>query len=191
MKRIAISTVSALFVATSLYGTCEYEKSGALNISFKAYKTPLKIGVGGKFDTVKYSDNAKNASDLKTLLTGSSVKIDTASVNSNNATRDKKLVNFFFDTMVKKGIEAKIINVDEKNGVLTLNITMNGVSKEAQMKYVYEKDVVKAEGYIDLADFNALASLASINKACYELHQGKTWSDVAIGFEMPVIKSCK
>jgi polyisoprenoid-binding protein YceI len=34
----------------------------------------------------------------------------------------------------------------------------------------------------DLGDFGMLPSLQGINKACYELHEGKTWQDVEISF---------
>ncbi|MCB4763942.1 MAG: YceI family protein, partial [Sulfurovum sp.] len=50
------------------------------------------------------------------------------------------------------------------------------------LDYHYEKEEFKAQGNIDLLDFAAGQALASINKACYDLHKGKTWSDISIGF---------
>lgn len=200
MKKSFISVVSVVLLSTSLFGDCSYEQSGDVVVGFKAYKTPLKIGVGGKFDDVKYSNDMKKAKDLQALLIGTKVTIDTSSVNSSNEKRDKKLVSFFFDTMAQKGISAKIIDlkVDKSEGaskaltgVVSVDIKMNNVSHEAQLKFNYENGVFKADGFIDLADYAALGSLASINKACYELHQGKTWSDVAISFTMNIDSTCK
>ncbi len=200
MKKVFISTVAALFISSTLFADCQYEQKGGVDVTFKAYKTPLKIGVGGKFDNVSYINDTKEAKDLQTLLVGSKVNIDTSSVNSSNAGRDKKLVNFFFDTMKQKGIYAKItdLKIDKsadgsKNitGVVSVDIKMNNVSHEAELKFVYVNGVLKADGFIDLADYNALSSLTSINKACYEAHQGKTWSDVAIGFTTNIAADCK
>ncbi|WP_345980485.1 YceI family protein [Sulfurimonas sp. HSL3-2] len=200
MKKVFISTVSALLVSSAVFADCQYKQEGTVDVAFKAYKTPLKIGVGGQFDDVKYINDVKSAKDLQALLIGSKVTIDTASVNSANEKRDKKLVTFFFDTMAQKGISAKIIDLKvDKNdadsktlsGVVSVDIKMNNVFHEAQLKFNYENGVFKADGFIDLADYGALASLASINKACYELHQGKTWSDVAVSFTTNIAVDCK
>ena len=196
MKKVFISVVSAVLLTTSLSADCVFKQKGNVEVDFKAYKTPLKIGVGGKFDSVKYISELKSAPDLKMLLVDSKVNIEPSSVNSANAARDKKLVDFFFNTMKQKEISAKIIDIKIDNnskplsGVLNVDIKMNGVSHDAQLKFTYDKGVLRADGFIDLADYSALASLASINKACYELHQGKTWSDVAIGFTMNIHSTC-
>ncbi|MBU0631384.1 YceI family protein [bacterium] len=200
MKKVFISSVLAVLLSNTLFADCQYAQSTNVEVAFKAYKTPLKIGVGGKFDDVKYLSVTDSAKDIKTLLVDSKVTIDTSSVNSANETRDKKLVKFFFDTMNQKEIDAKIISLSvDKNdgtskiltGVVNVDIKMNDISHEAELKFVYENGIFKADGFIDLADYNALGSLASINKTCYELHQGKTWSDVMIGFTMNIISSCK
>lgn len=200
MKKVFISTALAVLLSNTLFADCQYEQNKKVEVAFKAYKTPLKIGVGGKFDDVKYLNTTHSAKDLEALLVGSKVTINTASVNSANETRDKKLVNFFFNTMNQKEIDAKItsLTIDKNDGasktltgVVNVDIKMNNISHEAELKFVYENSVFKADGFIDLADYNALSSLASINKACYELHQGKTWSDVAISFTMNVMSVCK
>jgi len=74
--------------------------------------------------------------------------------------------------------------VDVKKDVLLVDITMNSISLKIPMRYSVVNDKVSASGTIDLADFSMLKSLKSINKACYALHQGKTWQDVDISFEI-------
>jgi len=200
MKKGFISVVAAVLLSSSLFGACEYEQKGDLIVGFKAFKTPLKVGVGGEFNSVEYINDTKSASDLQTLLSGSKVNINTASVDSANPARDKKLVDFFFKKMGQQGISAKIIDLkvdkaDAKSkivtGVVLVEIKMNKITRPAQMKFTYDKGVFQADGFIDLADYKALGALTSINKACYDLHQGKTWSDVEISFNLSIKEDCE
>jgi hypothetical protein len=199
MNKGLMSVVAAVLLSSSLFGACEYGQNGDIIVGFQAYKTPLKIGVGGEFNSISYVNNTKTAKDLPTLLKGSTVNINTSSVDSANPARDKKLVDFFFNTMSQKGILAKITDVkvdkgdtDAKaTGVVLVDIKMNNVSHPAEMKFIYEKGVFQADGVIDLGDYKALGALSSINKACYDLHKGKTWSDVSISFNMNIQADCQ
>ena len=169
---------------------CVLAQKGDVTAAWMAYKTPLKVGVSGIFDNVKYKSVAKEGKNFREILVGSSVAIDTKSVNSKNAPRDAKLVKFFFNSMNSQKISAKIVDIkaDERvknkprTGIVTLDITMNGVKKRVPMKYNFKDSVFSAKGVIDILDFSAQPALSAINKACYSLHQGKTWSDVTIAF---------
>lgn len=151
-----------------------------LNVNFKAFKTYEKIGVGGKFDQLIYTQEDKKT--IKEMLLNSKVKIITSNVNSANADRDKKLVAAFFNVQSVKQIDAKIISVTDNN--MVAQITMNKKTLDIPMNYTTQENKITAKGTIDLADFTMLPSLESINKACYELHKGKTWQDVDITFEL-------
>ncbi|QOY51059.1 YceI family protein [Candidatus Sulfurimonas baltica] len=169
---------------------CELSQVGDFGVNFTAFKTPSKLGVGGGFDSVNYKTASLSSKSLQELFVGSSVDIDTKSVNSKNPARDAKLIESFFYVMIGKNIGAKIIAIvddktakkGEKKGSLIVEIKMNNIIKEVPMKYTYNGEVFEAEGVIDLFDFNANKALYSINKACFGLHQGKTWNDVNIGF---------
>ena len=173
---------------------CILSQEGAVSVGWKAYKTPAKIGVGGVFDDVTYTPAKKEGKNFKEILVGASATINTASVNSKNEGRDKKLVASFFKLLGATNISAKIIDIkatskhDEKprTGLITVTIMMNGISKDIPMNYTYDKGTMKASGYIDLFDFQASKALASINKACFDLHKGKTWNDVAINFTLHI-----
>lgn len=199
MNKGLMGVVAAVLLSSSLFGACEYGQNGDIIVGFQAYKTPLKIGVGGEFNSILYINNTKIAKDLPTLLKGSTVNINTSSVDSANPARDKKLVDFFFNTMTQKEILAKItdLKVDKVDatgkttGVVFVDIKMNNVSHPAEMKFNYEKGVLQADGVIDLGDYKALGALSSINKACYDLHKGKTWSDVSISFNMNIQADCQ
>lgn len=171
-------------------GSCTLAQEGPVVVDFTAYKTAAKIGVGGVFDNVVYTPKAPSGKNFREIFVGATLSIDTVSVNSKNKERDDKLVTFFFEKMVDKNISAKILDYKPnkrfkgkpKTGEFIVEITMNGVTKTVSMNYVFDEGVMKANGVIDILDFSANNALSSINKACYDLHEGKTWSDVAIGF---------
>ena len=192
MKKIALSLILAFGFAQA---SCTFAQPTDVDVTFKAFKTPLKLGVGGHFTKVNYSSSVKSAEDLNTLVAGSTVTIEVASVDSNNKGRDEKLLNDFFKQMAGPDIKAKIVSLVKnkdarKTGVATVSVTMNGVTREVPMKYSFSGGKLSADGVIDLLDFNASKALQAINKSCFDLHKGKTWSDVNIGFTMVIKATC-
>jgi hypothetical protein len=63
---------------------------------------------------------------------------------------------------------------------------MNEKTLTIPMQYIYNKDKFDAAGTIDLLDFSASDALSFINKSCFDLHKGKTWSDVSISFSTTI-----
>jgi len=192
MKKIALSLILAFSLAQA---NCSFSQPTDVDVTWKAFKTPMKLGVGGHFNTVNFKSSTPKATDLNTLLAGSTVNIDVASVDSKNKGRDVKLLNEFFKKMSGNGISAKIISLQKekdarKTGVATVSVTMNGVTRNVPMKYAFQDGKLSANGVIDLLDFKATSALKSINTACFALHKGKTWSDVNIGFTMTIKASC-
>ena len=189
-----IATLSSAEEMGTKKGSCILSQDGSVSVSWMAYKTPAKAGVGGMFDSVKYKAIAPEGNNFREILVGSSVVIDTSSVNSNHESRDATLVKFFFKQMNDSKIKAKIVDIKSdkrmrgkpKTGVMSVAITMNGVTKKVPMSYVFDNGDLSASGHIDILDFSASKALGSINKACYDLHDGKTWSDVAIGFSTKI-----
>jgi len=179
-------------------GSCTLSQVGAVDVSWTAYKTPAKLGVGGTFNQVTFKAAAPSGTNFKQIFVGATLLIQTDSVNSNNSARDAKLVQFFFDKMVSKTIEGKIIGYTAgarekgkpKTGVFTVAITMNKVTKNIPMNFSYFEGVLEVSGVIDVFDFKAQEALNAINKACFELHKGKTWSDVSIGFKTQIKAVC-
>ncbi|SHO81567.1 hypothetical protein MNB_SV-15-1146 [hydrothermal vent metagenome] len=166
-------------------------QSNDLNISWKAYKTFAKVGVKGKFNEFKYISNAKEGKNFRELLVGSKVVINKSKIDTNNPSRDKTIVDKFFNQL-NSDISGKIIDIkadENKNGKraysgsLDVNITMNEKTLTIPMRYNYKNEKFSATGVIDIFDFNGQNALSSINKSCYLLHKGKTWSDVTIRFE--------
>lgn len=151
----------------------------AVDVKFTAFKTPAKKGVSGGFNAVEVVGK-KSSQSVEEMLNGLGVNIATKSVNSGNEARDKKLVGSFFNVQFNHEIEAKIVEVKAES--LIVEISMNHKTVRVPMAYATKENTITANGYIDLSDFGMLPSLQGINKACYELHEGKTWQDVEISF---------
>ncbi|BAF70262.1 YceI family protein [Nitratiruptor sp. SB155-2] len=166
MKKIV---VTALSIASLFASECSVQ-----NLTWTAYKTPLKLGVTGSFDKIAFTQG-------KQCLEGAKVTINKHSVNTKNPGRDRTLDQFFF-SLLKGDIVAKILKVHEKR--LDVAITLNGITKTVPFTYTKDGNLIQAKGVIDIFDFQGNKALASIAKACFDKHQGKTWNDVTLTFEI-------
>lgn len=189
MKKIIFSLFTLFSISYASSG-CVLVQSTDMNVTWKAYKTLAKVGVEGVFTSVNYVPIAKEGKNFRELFVGSSVNIDTTNIDTGNPQRDDTLVRMFFNKLKSTSIKAKILDMkaDKRikgkpySGVLDVSITMNEKTLVIPMFYVYDKEILVAKGTIDLFDFSGREALASINKSCYDLHKGKTWSDVNIEF---------
>lgn len=132
-------------------------------LTWTAFKTPDKIGVSGTFDEIQLNDN--------------SFTINAKSVNSGNIERDPKLRDIFFASMSDSLITGSY-GIPSANKI-PVTLKMNGVEKTFDFDYMDNDTATIVTGKIDmLADFSGNAAYEAIHKACYELHLGKTWTDV-------------
>ena len=193
MKKIILSLFT-IFTFSLASGGCVLVQSGDMNVTWKAYKTLAKLGVGGTFTSVKYVPLAKEGKNFADLLVGSTVSIDTTQINTGNPTRDETLVKMFFKQLKSTTIDAKIVAMKAAKrvkgkpytGTVDVTLSMNGKTLTIPMQYHYEKEHFKATGTLDLFDFAGGDALVSINKSCYDLHKGKTWNDVSIMFDTSI-----
>ncbi|WP_372935286.1 YceI family protein [Seonamhaeicola sp.] len=159
-------------------------KPEATSVKWTAYKTTDKVGVGGEFTSVKFE--TKTGSTPQEALNGLDFSIPISSLFTNDATntRDAKIKASFFgvmlDTDFLKG------SISYVNDTCVASLTMNGVTHDIPLDVKIEEGRrVTLTGVMNLKDWNALDALASLNKACFDLHKGadgvsKTWEDVAI-----------
>jgi len=195
MKKTLFSIVALATLVSANGSGCTLIQSSDMNVTWKAYKTLAKIGVGGQFTGVSYTPNKKEGKNFTELLVGSKVSIDLTKIDTKNKGRDKTLVDNFFGKLNGKTINGTIIAINrDKNkdgkkvyhGVVDVNITMNNKSIVIPMRYNYKDENFKAKGTIDIFDFSADDALKNINKSCFALHKGKTWNDVAVEFSTTI-----
>ena len=164
-----------------------YELSGEPQVSWVAFKTPQKIGVGGSYKSLKRV--GKNKGDnLEDLLVGQRVTLSSKDIFTKNPARDKNIREAFFEELSKSEIQARIAKVTKK--IIELEVIMNGEKVTIPMTYQMKDNNFKAEGHLDILDFGALKALKAINKRCYALHEGKTWSHVEVSLKQQ-LKKCQ
>lgn len=157
-------------------------------VNWTAFKTPAKVGVGGQFRNLGIPETI-SASNFKEIFNTTNFNIDSASVYTRNSGRDAKIVKYFFQPMMG-GLDIKGSFQYESEESLTLKIKMNGVEQKVPLKLTTTENSVEAKGILDVFDFSMKKSLTGINQACFDLHQGKTWNDVEIGFSFKYTKNC-
>ena len=183
---------------------CDYAvEAENLKFEWTAFKTTEKIAVKGTFDEIK-AVNENQASSIPVVLTNTKFEINLNSINSNNVERDEKLREFVFGKMTNsEKFEGTIEACDGDNtkGVLIVNLTMNGVSKQLKMNYYIAESesktkLINISGALDLLNWKAEKSVEAINQACLKLHAGadgvsKTWSTMEINVIVPLKITCK
>lgn len=172
-----LTAIIALFSMNVMAESCFQITQKDIELKWTAFKTPSKAGVGGTFSKIQLSGELKGKT-IANVVEKTTFEIDAKSVNTNNPERDGKLVANIFNTIKGKKIAGKFTKMAKDT--LTVQITMNGVTKEVPMSFKLNNNAIMANGYIDMFDFTMQPQVAAINKACYELHEGKTWSDVAL-----------
>jgi polyisoprenoid-binding protein YceI len=157
-------------------------------ISWKAFKTPKKVGVGGEFK--KFKVNSFGGKNIEALLQSASFSIDPKSTATGDKGRDIKIVQFFFGTLAVDGFIKGIVKKVSLDKV-TVSLYMNGVTRDEPLTLTKTSDTgFIVSGNIDVLNYSMSGQLGAINKACYKLHEGKTWSDVDIAIQANVKKEC-
>lgn len=188
MNKLIAFIFSVMLGASLAANECEIE---SFDLNWTAFKTPEKVGVKGSFDRLNFEASAEKDDCAFSYLTMATVHIETASVNTGNEGRDATLVKEFFRKMAGEHIDAIIKRIDMEKQELSVEITMNDVSQTIYMPYTFDNKRLKAEGKLDLLNFSASDALQSLNEACYDLHKGKTWSDVEVAFTLVLKEACK
>lgn len=159
-------------------------KPEATSVKWTAYKTTEKKGVGGEFTTINF-ENKEGETPQEALNNLSfSIPISSLFTNDETNTRDAKIKTSFFGAMLDTAFLKGTIKYT--NNTCVASLTMNGVTHDLPLEVnITDKRRVSITGTMNLADWNALAALESLNKVCFDLHKGadgvsKTWEDVAI-----------
>lgn len=188
VKAIIFAAGLFLSAAQTMAASCySYDKKG-ISIKWTAFKTPRRIGVTGSLPNYSISGKMKGAS-VAELLKGQKIDIRVNQVASGNAGRDVKIVKFFFSGLVGGDImTAKVKDVTKK--IITMELILNGKKNVIPLMYKMNGMKLTATGHMDLFDFGMIDQLHALNKACYAMHEGKTWSQVVLSLET-TLTSCK
>jgi polyisoprenoid-binding protein YceI len=173
-----ISITALLLSFNTWAASCYQVDNKDIVVEWTAFKTPSKVGVGGSFPKVSLTSVNKSDS-VKSFIKKAAITINADAISTGNKARDAKISKYFFGNMRKgKKIKASVVSMSSKS--LVIKLVLNGKTLNVPMKYTLDANRLEATGYMDVLDASLSKSLAAINKACKALHQGKTWSDVAL-----------
>lgn len=152
-------------------------------INWTAYKTTAKVPVKGQFSEITF-ENSKKDSTVLGALNGLKFKIPVNSLFTNDTLRDGKLKKFFFGSMQNTLVIKGTVHMNNEN-TSTVQLTMNGITRELPIAYIIADNKVTIVGNMELDNWQAKAALEALNVVCKDLHTGddgisKTWSDVKI-----------
>jgi polyisoprenoid-binding protein YceI len=171
---------------------------GKSDLRFTAYKFLNKTGVGGTFSSYQVDGDLSGAVP-KDIIESMSFSIPTSTVETNNLDRNKKIDSLFFGNLENTALlTGKVVQLNEENGMATLQITMNDITNDVEGKYTLVDNKFNFSADIDVNQWNAKKGLAALNEACYDLHTdvangdtvSKLWPDVSLEFETILEKKC-
>jgi len=174
--------------------TYSYVKENT-TVSWIAFKTTKKIGVGGDFLNFTI-EGTNESSSLLEVVKGASISIPVSSVETKDEGRNAKIVEFFFGTFTDtEKLEGTVKEMSEDGtGVLTLK--MNGIENDVPVKLAVEDTKINISTTIDLSQWDGQAAIDMLNKKCEGMHTGddgitKLWPDVEINISTELVKNCK
>jgi hypothetical protein len=163
-------------------------------VTWTAFKTTEKIGVSGTFDTMQINGLAK-AKTVTDILKNASFEIPVSSVNSSNPDRDRKIFVHFFSNMINTGLlSGQVLSINNES--CQVGLVMNNVRDTLNFDIQSSEESIKLSSRLDLAKWNALASVDALNEVCYDLHKGadgvsKLWPDVKLEISANLLPDCK
>jgi len=173
---------------------CYYKYNDAsTEFSWTAYKTSAKVGVGGSFNEMEITGD-ESSDDPIALIESMKFSMETASVETNEADRNKKIGELFFGTINTPTIEGSVKELKD-NGKAIIEVTMNGVTADVEGDYTLVDGKFEFNSSIDVSSWNAMSGIETLNEACYDLHTGddgvsKLWSEVALSFATQLDSDC-
>lgn len=184
--KTAIKSIIAAFLLVSMANA--YSAKSQPDVKWTAFKLAEKVGVTGTFKKLEFSstEDANFAKFAKSL----SVKIDAYELDSiKNPDRDKKILALWINSKDAL-ITAKVVDIkgDDTKGELDLEVTMNQNPQIVKMPYKVENGKLSAKGTIDILSFGMQKGFDAYSKNCSDVHNGKSWTDVDIAFELEISK---
>lgn len=209
MKILTIATVGsllALFSCTSGEKTIENTKNtevvvqetventtdkkmflynnDSTKVTWTAYKTTEKVGVGGQFTSITVSNVIASENPLD-VVKEAKFTIPVLETITGNEQRDNRIVKFFFGMLTEtENITGQVKSLNE-DGTGSIAIVFNGIEQVLPITYTLDGLKIEVKGTMDLALWNAEKGIDALNKECKDLHAGadgvtKLWPTVDI-----------
>lgn len=155
---------------------------GNPQVGFTGYKFTEKVGVSGTFKKVEWTYK-KNAKDIKDLLVGAKIKIDSYSIDAGNSARDKNITAALFKNWGAREIQGIVKSVDTSKKEVHVLMTIGKSLNTLKFKYKVDKKKIEFSSSIDLIKLGFSKAFQALSKQCGPLHIGsdgkmKTWSTV-------------
>lgn len=172
--------------------TYSYDENST-NFEWTSYKTNKKKPVAGTFNEITVE--SESSDDPKAVLQSINFSMNTASVETNDEDRNKKVAELFFGTINTPTITGSIKSLsDDGEAVLTIN--MNGVDFDVEGEYTLENNVFTYTSSIDVSNWNGIPGIDALNDECKDLHTGedgvsKLWSEVSLNLTTTLNEDCK
>lgn len=159
-----------------------------MNITWTAFKTMKKTPVTGSFKAFEV-EKLNPVKDLKSQISSLKITIDPLKVSTDNPIRDGNIVKYFFADIGK--IYLKTLRVNKK--WIKTSIRMKGKKKTIPFLFTRNEanSSISAIANIDILDFGLSKELSQLNKQCFSMHEGKTWSHVEAKVSAKIIKCMK
>ena len=161
-------------------------KLGDVTVKWTAFKHSTKAQVGGEFDSVSVFGFQENY-DLISAISNVGFKIPVSSTNTNDKTRDYKIINSFFKILSNTDFIYGSIKKINPNGSGVLSIKMNDIEIDKDFRWDYDKTSreIFLNTSIDVLNWGAKKGLDALNNVCLEKHTGpdginKLWPNVDI-----------
>ena len=174
--------------------TCTFTPAARGHVlTWTAFKFTERLGVDGGFDAITVTPGTGGDEAWK-AIDGMKFQIDTASVNSGNPDRDRKIKEHFFGTLRETATLAGRIKANSP-GKATVTLTMNSATHSVVVDVSPAAPVLHLKGAIDMETWGGGPAIAALNQACDAVHKGedgvsKLWSEVELAVSVQLEKTC-
>ncbi|MFT5779143.1 MAG: hypothetical protein ACI837_002100 [Crocinitomicaceae bacterium] len=167
---------------------------GTSTFEWTAYKTSSKVAVKGSFNEITVTGD-ESSDDPIALLKSLSFSMTTATVETSDEARNKKIADSFFGAMASTEMITGKVKALGKDGKATISVTMNGNTADVVGDYTLEDGTFTFTSTVDVSLWSAMDALKSLSVVCSEKHTGddgelKTWSEVALSFSTQLTSDC-
>ncbi|MGM5629378.1 YceI family protein [Apibacter raozihei] len=145
-------------------------------LQWTAFKTDKKVPVAGTFLKISLTGVKEDLAIPESLVNARFI-CDGTTTSTGDTARDGTLTTFFFKRLSNPEISGYFQKFE--NNTAYIVIQLNGKSVTKEFPYELKGNQIIIKGSVDiLNDFNAQKPFTSLHRACYDLHEGKTWTNV-------------